>query len=253
MRLTTVTEDFGACVYVCISLPKLLNATIGVPIRYSCPPLLEGIERARCYATYGIATLIPTHVVDKVVTLVRHYPTTSVYNTHQDVTNERLIGLSQKWDINRGYKRLLAKATRGFPISLVIAVDLSLRIKRCGGTTRVTDKFETTRSLAWYQCNKIDDGNYHYVGSWFDISLAFEPTRLPFETLDDWEHKRREASGILHRTCAECGVGDNATQGYTFKVCSRCKKVYYCSKSCQRTSWKGGHKTTCGVLNVQHV
>jgi len=30
-----------------------------------------------------------------------------------------------------------------------------------------------------------------------------------------------------------------------FKVCGRCKKMFYCSRDCQASSWKGGHKGVC--------
>lgn len=41
--------------------------------------------------------------------------------------------------------------------------------------------------------------------------------------------------------CAECHkAGDQST----LSVCSRCRKVFYCSKECQRAHW-GTHKTTC--------
>lgn len=30
------------------------------------------------------------------------------------------------------------------------------------------------------------------------------------------------------------------------KFCSKCRKIYYCSKECQVKGWKGGHKLVCG-------
>ena len=43
--------------------------------------------------------------------------------------------------------------------------------------------------------------------------------------------------------CAKCGKPGSTT------VCSRCKKVAYCSKKCQVEHWKrGGHKRTCKPL-----
>ncbi|CAN0472242.1 unnamed protein product, partial [Ectocarpus sp. 8 AP-2014] len=40
------------------------------------------------------------------------------------------------------------------------------------------------------------------------------------------------------RKCAKCGKGGNSLQ------CSRCRKVAYCSKECQRRDWKS-HKPSC--------
>ena len=59
-------------------------------------------------------------------------------------------------------------------------------------------------------------------------------------------HKDVEAAerqdGIRCNTC-------KSMQGATeFKVCSACKKVYYCSRDCQRKDWKGGHKQLCPSL-----
>jgi len=35
------------------------------------------------------------------------------------------------------------------------------------------------------------------------------------------------------------------TQTVKFKMCGRCKKMFYCSTDCQKSSWKGGHKKEC--------
>ena len=42
-------------------------------------------------------------------------------------------------------------------------------------------------------------------------------------------------------SCAYCG-----TQGVGFKFCGGCRQVAYCGAECQKTAWRGGHKTTCG-------
>jgi hypothetical protein len=58
------------------------------------------------------------------------------------------------------------------------------------------------------------------------------------------EEKERE----MNEKVIACG-GCNITQGEVkFQVCAACKKVYYCSKSCQRNHWKGGHKSQCAKL-----
>ena len=45
--------------------------------------------------------------------------------------------------------------------------------------------------------------------------------------------------------CGKCATGN--------KRCSRCKKVYYCSKSCQRLHWKSGHKQDCATNEKQRT
>jgi hypothetical protein len=40
-----------------------------------------------------------------------------------------------------------------------------------------------------------------------------------------------------HKLCANCGIHGHLR-------CSRCKNVYYCSKVCQRITWKS-HKSSC--------
>lgn len=49
--------------------------------------------------------------------------------------------------------------------------------------------------------------------------------------------------------CDQCGKTGAS------KYCSACHKVYYCSKECQKTGWKGGHKEECGKdsPNAQYV
>ena len=50
----------------------------------------------------------------------------------------------------------------------------------------------------------------------------------------------------------ECGrCGRLPTAGEKFHVCARCRQVVYCSKTCQKNSWKGGHKSTCVRLEDQ--
>ncbi|GJE93652.1 zf-MYND domain-containing protein [Phanerochaete sordida] len=44
--------------------------------------------------------------------------------------------------------------------------------------------------------------------------------------------------------CANCGSPNN------LKVCSGCKKKYFCSRSCQRVSWAQGHKKECKAMKA---
>ena len=44
--------------------------------------------------------------------------------------------------------------------------------------------------------------------------------------------------------CDVCSL-TRATLGRTLNCCSRCKLAYYCSKECQVSAWKNGHKQAC--------
>lgn len=43
--------------------------------------------------------------------------------------------------------------------------------------------------------------------------------------------------------CTECGKESEEEKG--FPSCGRCHKAWYCSKVCQKTAWKKGHKAIC--------
>lgn len=45
--------------------------------------------------------------------------------------------------------------------------------------------------------------------------------------------------------CASCKKPEGAIK---YQFCSACKKVFYCSKECQKNDWKVGHKTECAKL-----
>lgn len=49
------------------------------------------------------------------------------------------------------------------------------------------------------------------------------------------------APGEMSRSCLKCGKIANSNE---LRKCSRCKRVYYCDKECQRKSWKK-HKKDC--------
>ncbi|KAI9090435.1 hypothetical protein DFS34DRAFT_369501 [Phlyctochytrium arcticum] len=44
--------------------------------------------------------------------------------------------------------------------------------------------------------------------------------------------------------CAKCNTEQPPT-GPKFPMCSKCRRVRYCSRDCQKADW-GSHKTTCG-------
>jgi hypothetical protein len=48
--------------------------------------------------------------------------------------------------------------------------------------------------------------------------------------------------------CACCGKTDLdlAKLNKTLVLCAKCKGVWYCGRECQKKSWKGGHRKSCG-------
>ena len=48
--------------------------------------------------------------------------------------------------------------------------------------------------------------------------------------------------------CATCGVSG---MDYKIKLCSRCKKVKYCTRPCQKEDWRHHRNAECVPLDVQ--
>lgn len=51
-----------------------------------------------------------------------------------------------------------------------------------------------------------------------------------------------------HFVCTHCHVSSLRIRG-TPNQCGRCRKVWYCSRDCQRKAWVGGHKDKCKVAD----
>ncbi len=55
------------------------------------------------------------------------------------------------------------------------------------------------------------------------------------------EHEQEEREPVATSTwCHFCG-----NRGEDLKICSGCKKFYYCNKDCQKQDWNAGHKQEC--------
>lgn len=48
-----------------------------------------------------------------------------------------------------------------------------------------------------------------------------------------------------HGFANHCNNGHCRRENVRLKKCSRCKKVRYCSRKCQKTDWKSKHRTIC--------
>jgi hypothetical protein len=47
-----------------------------------------------------------------------------------------------------------------------------------------------------------------------------------------------------------CFVCRNNLPANKPRRCSRCSSVYYCSKTCQKIHWKGGHRHSCSAGGI---
>ncbi|CAN0282783.1 unnamed protein product, partial [Ectocarpus sp. 12 AP-2014] len=69
---------------------------------------------------------------------------------------------------------------------------------------------------------------------------AFSPLYAPPDTSSFVTVAKMAAASVaVSPKCAKCGIGGKSLQ------CTRCRKVSYCSKECQRQHWKI-HKAACG-------
>ncbi len=83
---------------------------------------------------------------------------------------------------------------------------------------------------------------YHYIAQRaasnsgpFKLPEGGIPDRVA-RAMDETEQRVND----LWKECASCGRTVRGT-----KVCSRCKRVRYCSKDCQRRHWRE-HRVHCG-------
>jgi hypothetical protein len=55
------------------------------------------------------------------------------------------------------------------------------------------------------------------------------------------------------RRCGACArlESDVKAAGLKFLLCSRCKRVGYCSVECQKSHWSGGHRAECGKVRCR--
>ncbi len=61
-------------------------------------------------------------------------------------------------------------------------------------------------------------------------------------TSDHQEKEEKEQNNVI--ICGNKACGLREEKGQTFSRCSRCKKLYYCGRECQRRDW-ASHKLSC--------
>eukprot|EP01029_Cantina_marsupialis_P029719 TRINITY_DN782068_c0_g1_i1.p1 TRINITY_DN782068_c0_g1~~TRINITY_DN782068_c0_g1_i1.p1 ORF type:complete len:188 (-),score=68.06 TRINITY_DN782068_c0_g1_i1:224-787(-) len=58
-------------------------------------------------------------------------------------------------------------------------------------------------------------------------------------------------SAIALKTCSNPSCENVEQKAGQFSKCSACKSVHYCSKECQVTHWKSGHKAECKIAKAK--
>ena len=49
---------------------------------------------------------------------------------------------------------------------------------------------------------------------------------------------------------AKCDKNNIDNQGLSFKICSKCKTVYYCGRECQKYDWNKFHRLHCHLMSL---
>lgn len=86
--------------------------------------------------------------------------------------------------------------------------------------------------------------------TYIDTSIMRRQRRaLLFQGYNFWCNCQRcQFEGDGPEMCANCEA--NAPEGKQFPACGKCRRIWYCSSKCQKTSWKAGHKIICTKFNL---
>jgi hypothetical protein len=242
--------------------------TIGVPIRFSCPPMCSERELLEMRHFYLMEHLT-VQTADLLALLVREFPTQSVYDVNGGLDKDgKLISTSPAWYITSVHQhRLLAIVARansvdpkfpnGQPLATyksVFAIEQSMRVKRARGNTVVKG-----RCLVYYQCtsqSSIAQGYGSEIGQWFDVTqnTISHPTAMSSMWQSPVTQKQRvknnqtiidqmDTTGRLPRHCDWCQKPDRFDKRHP--LCEHCKLVSYCNRACQKAHWGKVHKAKC--------
>ncbi|KAJ7120751.1 hypothetical protein C8R43DRAFT_1136692 [Mycena crocata] len=84
--------------------------------------------------------------------------------------------------------------------------------------------------------------NSIFYDAWEALSKLMEAR---MEALSSWKDSGRPSyKGCNNMQCGKIGLQAE------FRCCGRCRSAVYCSKPCQVTDWKAGHKTACRKLQL---
>ena len=71
-----------------------------------------------------------------------------------------------------------------------------------------------------------------------------------FRGYNFWCHCNRcQFEGDGPEVCTQCGKSAEEMGKEKFPGCGKCHRAWYCSTSCQKSSWKKGHKRICSTAH----
>jgi len=143
------------------------------------------------------------------------------------------------------------------------------RTKELGGNKDLEKRIKTCLDIT----KKINDKGIEYFEkeSRYHLLNKYSPKKCPEEAVarssieklysfkiyarpEYFQHivqKKKEAELAAKRAkatkCANCGCPEGKQK---YKMCSACKKVHYCSPTCQKTDWKAKHKAECKAFRA---
>lgn len=151
-----------------------------------------------------------------------------------DYYREALAFIDQASDFERNQKMMHTVVRNGMPYPEVLAVSQILQESRnniAGNLSRMENPF----------------GSPGLNPSNFVRSDGTAMPNIPIKT----RFPLNEASSLAPRlavggsACDSCGKTWQDLGKANLDRCMLCKKAYYCSRTCQKTAWKNGHREAC--------
>lgn len=230
-----------------------LCQTIGVPQAWAVPYFLPDGGK-KILSIHGVGGELPLHATDSIVWLCKTVKTLDAYDTQAGVLqssqgNEVLLDDSKPWLIKPKYKVQLKAIGKRFKVDvgLVEKVDQTVRMRRLRRKCHYEDKV-----LLYAMCTTENEG----ASIWMDASYSsIVPCQHFTETKFGgtlYGSRQEQANSVtqglsqdkprIGNRCGNCGKVDSKEKRH--KLCSRCKKMYYCNAACQKSHWEF-HKDRC--------
>eukprot|EP01084_Bolivina_argentea_P148416 259475_1 len=114
-----------------------------------------------------------------------------------------------------------------------------------GSFSRTNNYFQCVLNLIWGELMKQYKRYNVNINQFLALKLVLLPTNC-----NTVKHIRQTILIQMHKRVV-CGNKkcNNKSKKCSMKLCSRCKLVYYCHKSCQKVHWKYYHRYNCTALS----